>query len=316
MKWGLGESYDKVSILPVKLRAWIDLTKPASSVGAFGAAVLASIVYFLYVEGGGIVWILAEKHISIIYVGVTMWLAHSASQVMNMAEDAEMDKQTEHKKNRPIPSGVVSEDEARTIAWILAAAAFGRAYLFNFSFGVFTTVLIFLGIFYNLSPIRAKERIISIPWQAVSRGLLPFPAIWAAFGNPFSIFPWVMGVFMFFYVLGFQNSADIMDRHIDEEYGIKTFIVVFGVKRTVIIAFWCTMAMAGAIIFSVWLNLIEEIFYLMLTFIPYCLWMCLKLWSDPYEVHEKTGNHPTWLMFYAGLVMILLTLTVIEMVHG
>lgn len=315
MKWGLGQSYERVSILPVKLRAYLDLTKPASSVGAFGAAFLASMVFFLYVEGRGVVWIMDNKLISIIYVGVTVWLAHSASQVMNMAEDAEMDRQTEHKKNRPIPSGVVTEEEARSIAWILAAVAFGRAYLINLSFGVFITILIFMGIFYNLNPIRAKERIISIPWQAVSRGLIPFPAIWAAYGDPFSVFPWVFGFFTFFYVLGFQNTADIMDRHIDEMYGVKTFIVVFGVKNTVVIAFWCTMAMAGTLIFSIWLNLIETRFYWMLIMVGYCLNMCGKLWADPYKVSEKTGNHPTWLLFYIGLVIMLLSLTAVEIVY-
>lgn len=312
MKLGLGESYEKVEYLPRKMRAWMDLTKPASSVGAFGAAFLASILYFLYVEGGGIVWIMDEKLISIIYVSVTMWLAHSASQVMNMAEDAEMDRHTSHKKNRPIPSGVVSEEEARSIAWILAAVAFGRAYLINFSFGVFTTILIFLGIFYNLEPIRAKERIISIPWQAVSRGLIPFPAIWAAFGDPFTPSPWVFGLFLFFYVLGFQNTADIIDRHIDREYGVKTFVVVFGVRKTILIAFWSTMAMAGVITLSIWVNLIESRFYWMLLITPYCLYMCGSMQTYPYKISKRTGNHPTWLLFYIGLVIILVMLVGIE----
>jgi len=48
--------------------------------------------------------------------------------------------------------------------------AVGRAYLVNSTFGVGVSVLVLMGVFYNLAPIRAKERIISIPWQAVSRG--------------------------------------------------------------------------------------------------------------------------------------------------
>lgn len=300
MKYGLGESYDKVDVLPVKLRAWLDLTKPASTVGVMGAAFLASIFYFYYM---GSPELIGDNFSTIVFVVVTMGLAHGASQTMNMIEDAHIDAQTEHKQDRPIPSGVVTKEEGRTLAWILILAALGRSYLINGQFGILVTVVIFMGVFYNLGPIRAKKRIISVPWQAVSRGMLSFPMIWAAYGDVFSPTPWVLGLFMFFYVFGFQNSADIIDRHVDAEFGIKTFVVVFGVRNTVIIAFGATMLMMSTLVFGVSLNLIPERLYSMALIIFLCFYMLEEMWRHPHKVSEKTGNHPAWLIFYGGMMM-------------
>jgi 4-hydroxybenzoate polyprenyltransferase len=232
-----------------------------------------------------------------------MGLAHGASQALNMAEDAEMDRNTPHKQNRPIPSGIITEEEARTLAWIAILAAVGRAYITDTTFGVFVSVLVFFGIFYNLSPIRAKERIISIPWQAASRGLLSFPTIWAAYGNPWQPFPWVLGTFMFFYVLSFQNSADIIDREVDEEYGIKTFVVVLGVKRTMFVALGGTIAMIATLGIGVAYGIVPVELLSMLLIIPFCAWMLWTMWDRPYTIDETTGNHPAWLWFYVGMVL-------------
>lgn len=306
MKWGLGHSYDSVEFIPTKLRAYIDLTKPASSVGVAGGYFLASLFYFAYTGGGGWIAEAGTKLFSIIYVSLTIFFAHSASQAMNMAEDAEMDRQTPHKQNRPIPSGLVTEEEARTIAWILAAFALGRAYLVNWRFGVFATILVFMGVFYNLPPIRAKERIISIPWQAVSRGLLTFPAVWAAYGNPLALEAWTLGLFMFLYVLGYQNSADIIDREVDEEYGVRTFVVEFGVRDTVKISLYSMVAMVVVLLISLFTGVLEGELMSMLLIIPYCMYMSAEMWDHPQKVSETTGNHPAWLMYYGGMVLLVL----------
>lgn len=304
MKLGLGQSYDRVQYLPVKLRGYIDLTKPASSVGVGLGYVLASLFFFAYTYEGGRVWVeqAGQELFSIMFVSATIFLAHSASQAFNMAEDADMDRETPHKQDRPIPSGVVTEDEARTLALILSGMAIWRAFWVDKMFGGFVLVLLFFGIFYNLSPIRAKEKIISIPWQAASRGLLMFPAVWSAYGNPFTPTPWILGLFAFFYVMGFQNSADIIDRTVDEKYGIRTFIVEFGVNGTIKIMYGCTVAMVAVVVGSVYTGLLEESMIILLAIIPFCLWMVHYMKTKPYEVSDTTGNHPAWLWFYGGMV--------------
>lgn len=298
MKWGLGQSYENVDVLPKKLRAYLDLTKPASTIGVMATAFVISLFYFAYT---GSVDQLGDQFSTVVFVVVTLGFAHGASQAMNMAEDAEMDRNTPHKKERPIPSGVVDEEEARTLAWLFLFFAIGRAYMVRDLFGIFVTVSAFMGIFYNLEPIRAKARIISIPWQAVSRGLLSFPLVWSAYGDPFRPVVLVMGVFMFFYVLGFQNTADLIDKETDEEYGIKTFVVVYGIKGVVTIAAGCMMMMVATMLVAIRYSWVPEEYILTLAVVPFCIMMLRHMALRPNFVSEKTGNHPSWIWFYFGL---------------
>jgi 4-hydroxybenzoate polyprenyltransferase len=300
MKWGLGQSYDRVEYLNEKTRAYIDLTQPASSVGASVAFARASIFFFSYTQEPSAA---LDNYMSIVYASSTIFFAHAAAQVLNQSEDAEMDAQSDNKDTRPIPSGVVSEDEARSIAWILASFAFARSYLVSLQFGVFVTVVLFMGVFYNLRPIRAKERIISIPWQATSRGLLSFPLVWAAYGSVLDSVPWVLGVFMFFYCFGFQNTADISDRVVDAKFGIKTFVVEFGMKRVRQIMLGSTLMMMGVLTLSTSLGFIENEYIGMTVIVPYCLLMWSWLTMDRKSVSNITGNHPTYLMYYIGMVL-------------
>lgn len=312
MKLGLGDSYNNVSVLTPKARAYLDLTKPASSVGAGLAYFIASLFYFFYVgEANQIL----NNFWDIAYAVLTVALVHGGSQAMNMAEDAEMDKETPHKQNRPIPAGIVTEEEARTIAWILILFGVGRAFVVSRAFGIMISILAFMGIFYNLSPIRAKERIISIPWQAASRGFLSFPIVWAAYGDMFSITPWILGLFMFFYVFGFQNAADIIDRDVDEKYGIKTFVVVFGVDKIPYIAAGSVLLMCSVIISAVGINLLPFRLLGILGILPFCFVMLYHLTYNPYSVNEKTGNHPAWLWMYIGLVLTVTIPFVIELLR-
>lgn len=311
MKQGLGDSYDNTTVLPVKARAYLDLTKPASTLGVMGAYAIGSLFYFYFIGSPGLI---GDRFLDIIYTVLTLGLAHGAAQAMNMAEDAEMDRDTEHKKNRPIPSGVVTEEEGRTIAWFLMIFALGRAYTVNASFGSMIAVLIIFGVFYNLNPIRAKERIISIPWQAVSRGLLSFPVIWAAYGDLWDPVPWALGGFMFFYVLGFQNTADIIDIDVDSKYGIKTFAVVYGVDGVAKIAGGCMFLMIAWINLMVSLSVLPIRFMWILSIIPFCLIMLYYMTYHPEMVSERTGNHPSWQWFYIGMVLTVALPLLVEMI--
>jgi len=300
MKWGLGESYSRTSIVPERIRAYIDLTKPASTVGMSVAFLFGSLFFFYYHNNiHGII----SNWANVVFATVTVALAHGASQTLNMAEDADMDAKTEHKRNRPIPSGLVSVDEARTLAWILILISLGRAYMVDTQFGMMMTVTIFFGVFYNLGPIRAKERRISIPWQAVSRGLLSFPVVWSAYGNVYSALPWTLGLFMFFYVLGFQNSADIIDREVDASHNIKTFVVMYGVKGVSVIASGSMFMMIAVMSFGISMNIVPRDLSSMLLIIPFCLFMLYHMAVNPHKIDSRTGNHPSWMWYYAGVML-------------
>jgi len=121
---------------------------------------------------------------------------------------------------------------------------------------------------------------------------------------------------MFFYVFGFQNTADIIDRHTDAEYGIRTFVVEFGVKGTSTIALSCIFVMI-AIVIGGWTYGVYSIdYFTMLLIIPFCLVMWYHMRFNPHRVSSRTGNHPSWIWFYVGMVLCALIPTVTVIVRS
>lgn len=299
VKLGLGDSYSK-TIVPEKIRAYVDITKPASSIGVMATVPFSSLFYGeLYREGG--VEFLIGNWETVLYASVTLFLLHGASQGLNMAEDAFIDKQTPHKQNRPIPSGVISEEEARSLSWIFMFVGVSRAFTISEQFGLFCVVLAFLGIFYNLNPIRAKKRLwINLSWQATSRGLLLYPATFAIWGDGLNEVGWTLGAASFILVLAYQNSADFSDCKIDEKFGILTPAVYHGLDKLVMIMAGLTVIFFSFIALSIMAGLIPPLWGLFFLAIPMS-WSLWSLWNEPEGISGISGNHDSWLVFYFSL---------------
>ena len=296
MKFGMGQSYDRV-ILSKKIRAYFDLTKPASSIGVMLAIPFTAILYGELYHTSGIDYLLSNWE-TVVFAATTLFFLHGGSQAMNMAEDAEMDMQSEHKQNRPIPSGIVSEEEARSIAWILVMAGVTRAFITSISFGVYAVILAFFGIFYNLEPIRSKQYLwLNIVWQAVSRGLLLYPAAFAAFGEPTSSIAWGMGVVAFLLVLAMQQTADFSDVEMDERYGIVTPAVHYGLERLVYIMAGIVLIMFSVLTLFVEMDIVPNFWSLYLLFIPIG-WSLWSLYREPGEMNSLSDNHSSWYVYY------------------
>lgn len=296
MKLGIGQSYDKV-IVSRKIRAYFDLTKPASSVGVMLAIPFTAILFGELYHGGG-VWYALENWETIVHAGTAMFLLHGGSQAMNMSEDAEMDMKSSHKQNRPIPAGIVSEEEARSIAWIMIMAGISRAFITEVAFGVFAVVLAFMGVFYNLKPIRAKNILwVNLIWQAGSRGLLLYPAAFAAFGDPLNPIAWGLGVVGFLLVLSMQNTADFSDVKIDEEYGVITPAVHYGLTDLTYIMAGISLIMFGVFTIFVHLGVVPNFWSIYLLAIPIG-WSMWKLYTEPEGINSVSDNHISWYVFY------------------
>jgi len=299
VKLGLGDSYDK-TVVPKKIRAYVDLTKPASSIGVMLTIPFAAIFYGELYHTGGIQFIVSNWTI-VLYASVTMFLLHGGSQAMNMAEDAYMDKQAPHKQNRPIPSGVVSEEEARSLAWIFMFVGVARAFTITAQFGVMCVILAFFGIFYNLKPVRAKKRLwFNLSWQAASRGLFLYPATFAVWGGVLDPVAWVMGVAAFLLVLAMQNTADFSDVTVDEEFGIITPAVHHGLDKLTVIMAGITLVMFGFITVSIVYGSLPQLWSLYLLAIPIG-WSLWSLWVEPNSISDIGSNHFSWYVFYLSL---------------
>jgi len=299
VKTGLGDSYDN-TIIPEKMRAFLDITKPASSVGIMATIPFAAIIFGHLTHGEGVAFLL-DNWATTIYASVTFFLIHGASQAMNMSEDAHIDKQTDHKQNRPIPSGVIEKETARSLAWIFMFVGIMRAFTITREFGMYAIVLSFFGIFYNLKPFRLKEKLwVNLCWQAASRGLLLYPATFAVWGEMWNPVAWTMGIASFILVLAMQNTADFADVNIDEEFGVITPAVYHGLNSLTLIMAGLSLLMFGFITVSIGIGWIPNFWSLYVLLIP-ITWSLWSLWKDPRDISGLSGNHFSWYVFYLSL---------------
>jgi len=299
VKLGLGESYSK-TIIPKKIRAYADITKPASSLGVMFTIPFAAIIFGDITHGNGVEFAL-QNWTDILYASVTALLLHGGSQALNMAEDAYIDKQTDHKQNRPIPAGVITEEEARSLAWIFIFAGTARAFTVSSQFGLFAVALAFLGVFYNLDPIRAKKHLwINLVWQAVSRGLLLFPATFAIWGQGLNPTAWGMGVIGFLLVLSLQNSADLPDMEMDAKYDIITPAVYHGPLSLITIMGVISAFMFIVLTALIYTGVIPDFWSIYILAIPIAFSL-VKLWNNPTETSEMSGQSTVWYTYYGSL---------------
>lgn len=305
VKLGLGDTYNK-TIINRKVRAYADITKPTSSIGIMATIPFATILFGELFHTGGLAFLL--DHIEkVIYASTTAFLLHGGSQALNMSEDAHIDQQSEHKQNRPIPSGVISKEEARALAWIFISLGLARAFMITTSFGIFALALAFNGIFYNLEPIRSKEILwVNVSWQAISRGFLLYPATFAVWGKPLNPIAWSLGVIAFLLVLAMQQTADLPDIEMDREAGITTPAVYHSPRPLVKIMAGIIASMFIILSTFIYFGVIPKFYSLYLLVVPIGASL-VYLYRNPGGVSDVSGQSPTWFVYYgclAGLYML------------
>ncbi len=246
--WGK-DSWDKAMILPKKVRGFIDLFRPftllAPLIGGLCIGLMGWASKYPFPEND-LPFIYFNHHfpflqyhngfLELLIGASTLVLLNAASNALNASYDGEIDRI--NKPYRPIPSGVITKDEARTIAWILYPVVLFRAVLVNRTFGFFILIIMLITIAYSTPPLRLKKRLwISNLAIGVARGMLGFVAAWSIFGDPFNdSIPWVIGGVMMVFIMGAITSKDFTDIKGDRFYGIKTLPVVYGVRKAAVIS--------------------------------------------------------------------------------
>lgn len=295
VKRGLGEKYEKAAF--PRLRAYLDLTKPLATISSF--LITGFGVLLAFTTSGVTIGI--DQLYAAVFAGITIALIHAGSQAMNMAEDAEVDAKNHLKKNRPIPSGLVTDKEAHTIAWVLILVGLVRGFTITTSFGIICTIFAGMAILYNLPPLRIKDRHVgSLLWRAVSRGFLVTLAFWAVLDQPLHNVAVSLGVCAFLWVFSFQSVSDLPDIKWDREAGIRTLPAILGTQNT--FAF-----MGASYLVSVAICFIITPF----PAIPYLFLVVgaiILVWliRAPMEASKITGMSPTWPLFYGGLGLLYL----------
>ncbi len=224
-----GERYPGWRVgLPRKLGAYVELIRPFTLLAPLFGGLGASLLALSTQDFEGFSWP------TLIYGVVTLMLLNAASNCMNAAYDAHIDRI--NKPYRPIPKGLVTRDEAFSIAFLLYFVAFVRAMLISPEFWALVTIITIITIYYSMPPVRFKKRFwVSNISIAMARGLLGFVAAWSIFGDPWDPTPWVIGGILFIYLVGATTSKDFTDIEGDREFGMRTLPVVYGPKRAALV---------------------------------------------------------------------------------
>ncbi len=230
-----------------------------------------------------------ESVVLAVYVGVTLAMAQAAGQCLNQYADAELDGFI--KQYRPIPSGLITREEALGISWLLAGISIARAFTLNTVFGLIVLTLLFFAVYYSLAPFspRHVNPLLNTGWMAISRGFLPMFAVWSIFGN--LEMAWQYSILAFLWVMGLQATKDIGDVDGDKRFGIKTVPGIYGVNGLKILMIVCSV-LYGILAVSFKL-------YLMLLLVPLAAVAVLSL-----KRKTITENTVSWTIFYAGLGLI------------
>ncbi len=232
----------KRQFLPVKIRAYIILMRPftllAPLIGGLCAGLMAlgHLGLLKAPEFSGAYPFLKWEvyHLQLIYGAVTLVILNAASNVLNQVYDIDIDRV--NKPSRPIPSGKVSVNEAKAIAWILYGVVLFRSLMINGVFAGLVFVLAIFTIVYSVPPGRLKKRLwISNISIGLARGLLGIVAPWCIFGSIFEPTPWLVGTIIGIFLVGAATTKDYTDLMGDKKYGIKTLPAVYGIKRSIAI---------------------------------------------------------------------------------
>lgn len=287
MQKGITKGYPAIRKKFGKIAAYIQLVRPFTLL----APLLAGILGVLATTS-----LPFEHLLTAIYVGVTLALAQAAGQITNQYADVELDKIV--KPYRPLPSGLLTREEALGAAWLLALFSIARAFTISTTFGLLTLTMIFFAVFYSLSPFspRRIHAVLNVLWMAISRGFIPVIAVWSIHGTFEKALPYALLAFV--WVLAFQSTKDIEDVEGDRKFKIKTMFSAYGY----------TGLMAWMVVFG-FVYLIICAFYQL----PIMALLLIIAGFAIYGTTKKskyTENNLGWVSFYAGLgIFFILMLT-------
>lgn len=289
------EAWSKVKYVPLKLRAFVDLLRPFTLLAPAVGGVCGALMACGFND-------FSKFDLTLLMHGVgTIVLVNGASNALNQVYDAEID--AINKPYRPIPSKLVTKDEARTVAYFLYFFALFRAALLNFDFASLILAIMCVTVIYSAEPIRLKKRLWASNFGiALCRGMLGFVAAWCIFGKLTDRVPWVVGSIMFIYLLGAATTKDFPDVKGDKQYNIRSLPVVYGRDRAIALSAPFFILPFVLIPVAVLLELLaEKTIYLAILAI-WGTYIVFLLWKYADVPDKKFENTPVWKHMYFMLM--------------
>ncbi|WP_333871946.1 4-hydroxybenzoate octaprenyltransferase [Kosakonia cowanii] len=237
------------SLTPTKLLAFHRLMRTDKPIGAL--LLLWPTLWALWVATPGVppLWILL-----VFVAGV--WLMRAAGCVVNDYADRKFDGHVKRTANRPLPSGAVTENEARGLFIILVLLAFALVLTLNLMTILLSVAALGLAWIYPF-----MKRYTHLPQVVLGAAFgWSIPMAFAAVSESVPLSCWIMFFANILWAVAYDTEYAMVDRDDDVKIGIKSTAILFGRHDKLIIGILQVMVMAMMAAVG-WLNGLGWLYY-------------------------------------------------------
>lgn len=238
-----------------KISAYIELARLNKPIGSFLLA--WPTIWSLWLAKGGT----PDTGLIVIFM-LGVLLMRSAGCVINDYADRKVDGAVARTKNRPLPTGRITEKEALLFFFTLCCISFLLVLLTD----IHTVLLSFVGVaLAALYPFMKRYTHLPQLFLGLAFSWAIPMAYNAQGGSLLDIEIWLLFIANFFWTIAYDTYYAMVDRNDDLEVGIKSTAILFGHFDL-----YAILLLQGAMLtLLIWIGIIEE-----LTF-PYYLALCI-----------------------------------------
>ena len=240
MEWSLTQN---------KLLAYHRLMRTDKPIGAL--LLLWPTLWALWLATPGVppVWILA-----VFVAGV--WLMRAAGCVVNDYADRKIDGHVKRTANRPLPSGAVTEKEARTLFVLLVVLSFLLVLTLNTMTILLSVAALALAWVYPF-----MKRYTHLPQVVLGAAFgWSIPMAFAAVSESVPLSCWLLFLTNILWAVAYDTEYAMVDRDDDLKIGVKSTAILFGRHDKLIIGI-LQLAVLGLMVLVGWLNALGGVFY-------------------------------------------------------
>ena len=237
------------SLTQNKLLAYHRLMRTDKPIGAL--LLLWPTLWALWVATPGLppLWILA-----VFVAGV--WLMRAAGCVVNDYADRKFDGHVKRTANRPLPSGDVTEKEARTLFVVLILLSFLLVLTLNTMTILLSVAALALAWVYPF-----MKRYTHLPQVVLGAAFgWSIPMAFAAVSESVPLSCWLMFLANILWAVAYDTQYAMVDRDDDLKIGIKSTAILFGRQDKLIIGI-LQVAVLGLMVAIGYLNQLNGAFY-------------------------------------------------------
>ncbi|WP_108652479.1 4-hydroxybenzoate octaprenyltransferase [Dongshaea marina] len=162
-------------------------------------------------------------HLLVVFV-IGVFVMRSAGCIINDFADRKLDGAVKRTANRPLPSGTLSEKEAKGLFTVLVLIAFGLVLTLNRFTILLSIIALVVTICYPF-----MKRITHLPQFVLGIAFSwPIPMAFAASLGHIPPIAWLLFIANYFWIIAYDTMYAMVDRDDDIRIGIKSTAILFG----------------------------------------------------------------------------------------